>query len=61
MEVSLLQHQLTEREGDNLMAYKHNGQSRTTMTLIDSINNARGLGAGEILLSSIDNDGSVDI
>ena len=40
------------------MAYKHSVQSRTTMTLIDSINNARGL--GEILLSSIDNDGSGD-
>ena len=38
------------KRGDNLMAYKHNGQSRTTMTLIDSINNARGLGV-EILLS----------
>lgn len=46
-----------KREGDGFAIYTHSGRVRTDLDLHDWVSGARALGAGEILINSIDCDG----
>lgn len=47
------------QEEDKYFIYKHNGLIRTNMRLDDWIRNVQDLGAGEIIINSIDRDGTM--
>jgi imidazole glycerol-phosphate synthase subunit HisF len=46
------------REGDTAKVYTHGGRNRTDIDAVDWAKRAAGLGAGEILLTSMDADGT---
>ena len=46
------------REGDDWIVYTHGGRNRTTLNAIEWAARATELGAGEVLLTSIDRDGA---
>ena len=50
----------TKREGDNWYVYLNGGRIKTNVKTIDWAEKAAGMGAGEILLTSMDKDGTKD-
>ncbi len=49
-----------KREGDSWRVYTHGGRTRTGLDALEWIGQAAELGAGEILLTSMDRDGTKD-
>ena len=47
-----------KKEGDDWIVYTHGGRNKTNINALEWVKNVEELGAGEILLTSMDKDGS---